>query len=59
MSRLVKLPIIRSLHKRYVDKHDQLLEGNRQEVLILYRKLLKIIPKTLKRHLHKQQKIEV
>jgi len=59
MSSLLKLPGIKNLYKRYLQKRSDYLKDNRDEVLILYRKLRKAIPPTIDRELAKQGKIAV
>ncbi len=59
MSSLLKLPGIKNFYQRYIQKRSDYLKGNRDEVLILYRKLRKAIPPTIDRELAKQGKIAV
>lgn len=56
---IFKLPIIKYFRARYLKKHEEYSVKNKKEVLLLYRKFHKIIPKICPRTLVKQAKLEV
>jgi hypothetical protein len=59
MSKIFKVPGIRYFYRRYIQNREQYLKENREEVLFLYRKLLRMVPETIDRKLLQQAKIEV
>jgi len=59
MSSLLKLPVIRTFYRKYVQERSDYLKENREEVLYVYRRLRKMIPATIDRELLKQAKIAV
>lgn len=54
-----RLPIIRYFRSRYLKKYENFMKSNRPEVLLMYRKFLKIIPKLYTRKMIIQSKLEV
>ena len=59
MNNLLKIPGLRSVYRKYVQKQEDYLRENREEVLFLYRRLRKAIPPTIDRELARQSKLAV
>lgn len=59
MSKIFKLPIFKQFYDRYLNKREKALKNNREEVLMLYRYLLKKIPPTIENPLDRKKKLEV
>lgn len=57
--KIFRLPIIRYFRNRYIKKYENFMKSNRPEVLLMYRKFLKIIPTLYTRKMIIQSKLEV
>lgn len=56
---IFKFPIVKQFRKRYLANWEAFKEPNKKEVLSLYRKFLKVIPKVCSRKLIMHSKLEV
>lgn len=56
---ILKFPIVKQLRRRYLANLEAFKEPNKKEVLLMYRKFLKTIPKICPRKLIMHSKLEV